>query len=142
MKKKTCLLIQIVLLVWFFLSMIGIRLGDKYLVTCSYKDDGIFFIIYVISLLLFIFKERIGKFIMAIWLSMWLITQFLSHEWYTIFNKGYMGLVDVKMKYFSDTIHWLDIESRYVPDLYHTILHLLILSALIMLIMYIKKNKH
>ena len=33
---------QIVLLLWFFLDMTGLYLGDKCLVTRSYKEDGFF----------------------------------------------------------------------------------------------------
>lgn len=141
MKKRNCMVFQIVLLVWFFLDMIGVYFGDKCLVTRSYADDGIFFVIYLISLALFIFREKIGKWIVAGWLSMWFIAQFISHEWYTIFGVGFMGSVDGKIKYFLKTIHWLDIKGRYIPDVYHTILHILILSALIATIIYIVKSK-
>lgn len=43
MKKRNCMVFQIVLLVWFFLDMIGVYFDGKCLVTRSYTDDGIFF---------------------------------------------------------------------------------------------------
>ena len=44
-----CRLVQLILLVWFFLDMTGLSFDDKCLVTQSYKDDGLFFIIYSFS---------------------------------------------------------------------------------------------
>ena len=74
MKKKYVIICCIVLLVWFFLDMIGLNFGNQYLVSQSFSDDGIFFIIYVTSLLLFAFKEKIGKYILNMWLFLWLLT--------------------------------------------------------------------
>ena len=48
MKKIYCIVVQIALLLWFFLDMTGLYFGDKCLVTRSYKEDGIFFIVYLI----------------------------------------------------------------------------------------------
>lgn len=129
------------LLIWFFLDMTGLYFGENCLVTTSYKDDGIFFIIYFVIFLIFIFKEKIGKWLAVGWLSIWFLTQFLCHEWYTIFNSGIMGSLDGKIKFFSGTIKWLNIDGKYIPDLYHTILHLLIITALVSTLIYIAKTK-
>ncbi len=40
-------IVQMVLLLWFFLDMIGFNLGNKCLVTRSYKEDGTIFLGYV-----------------------------------------------------------------------------------------------
>lgn len=141
MKKMYCIIAQIILLLWFFLDMIGIHFGDKCLVTRSYKDDGVFFLIYLVSMILFITKESIGKWFVIGCMSMWFLIQFICHEWYTIFNGGFMGSLEGKIEYFSGTIQWLQIEGRYIPDVYHTILHILIILALTITIMYIAKNK-
>ena len=77
MKKKYCMIPLIALLIWFFLDMTGLYFGENCLVTTSYKDDGIFFIIYFVIFLIFIFKEKIGKWLTAGWLSIWFLTQFL-----------------------------------------------------------------
>lgn len=74
--------------------MTGFYFQDKCLVTRSYKDDGIFFLIYLVMVIFFIVKEKIGKWIMIGWLMMWFITQFLCHEWYTIFNSGLLLKTD------------------------------------------------
>ena len=45
MKKIVCIVTQIILLLWFFLDMTGVYFEESYLVTRSYKEDGIFFVI-------------------------------------------------------------------------------------------------
>ena len=141
MKKIHCIIAQLILLIWFFLDMTGVYFGDKCLVTRSYKDDGIFFLIYLATVILFIAADRIGKWISIGWMLIWFVIQFLCHEWYTIFNNGFMGKLEEKIEYFSGTLQWLKIEGRYVPDIYHTVLHILILYALIVTIIYAIKNK-
>ncbi|HPY97624.1 MAG TPA: hypothetical protein PLZ06_01065 [Clostridia bacterium] len=139
--KKTCMIFQTLLLMWFFLDMTGVSLGDKCLVTQSYREDGVFFLIYLFTVILFIVKVHIGKWLVVVWTSLWFIAQFLSHEWYTIFNCGIMGSVEGKIKYFSGTLQWIRIEGKYIPDIYHTVLHILILLVLISTIIYIVKSK-
>lgn len=129
------------LLLWFFLDMTGVYFGEKCLVTKSFKDDGIFFIIYFIAVLLFIIKEKIGKWFIIIWSAIWFIIQFLCHEWYTIFNSGFMGTLQGKINYFSGTMQWLKIDGKYIPDIYHTVLHILILLVLVITSVYAFKNK-
>ena len=139
MKKTYCIIAQMILLLWFFLDMIGIHFGDKCLVTRSYKEDGIFFLIYLIAVVLFIIEEKFGKWFVICWMSMWFVIQFMCHEWYSIFNGGFMGTLEGKIEFFSGTIQWLQIEGRYVPDVYHTILHVLILCTLTVTIIYTVK---
>lgn len=121
--------------------MTGVYFGENCLVTRSYKDDGIFFIIYLIAVLLFIIKENIGKWFVIIWSAIWFIIQFLCHEWYTIFNSGFMGTLQGKINYFSGTMQWLKIDGKYIPDIYHTVLHILILLVLVITSVYAFKNK-
>lgn len=141
MKKIHCMIAQMILLIWFFLDMTGVYFGDKCLVTRSYQDDGVMFLIYLVTVILFIVKEKIGKWLVIGWTTMWFITQFLCHEWYTIFNGGFMGTLEGKIAYFSGTMQWLQIEGRYIPDIYHTILHILILYALVSTVLYVVKDK-
>ena len=138
--NKTCIAFQIILFVWFFLEMIGVYFGDKCLVTQSYKEDGLFFLIYLTAIILFIIKDKIGKWIVAVWTSIWFVIQFLCHEWYTIFNDGIMGSLEGKIKYFSETVQWIKIEGKYIPDIYHTVLHILLLLVIITTFMFIKKT--
>ena len=141
MKKIYCTVVQIALLLWFFLDMTGLYFGDKCLVTRSYKEDGIFFIVYLFTIIVFLIKENVGKWLVIGWTSMWLVIQFMCHEWYTIFGSGFMGTLEGKIEYFSGTIQWLQIDGKYMPDVYHTILHILILCVLTLTFIYAKRNK-
>ena len=141
MKKRYCIITQTLLLLWFFLDMTGVYFSNSYLVTRSYKDDGLFFLIYLVAIILFIFKEKIGKWAVWVWTSLWFVIQFLCHEWYTIFSKGVMGSLEDKIKYFSGAIKWIEIDGRYIPDVYHTILHILILAVVITTALYIRNSK-
>ena len=141
MKKRYCIITQTLLLLWFFLDMTGVYFSNSYLVTRSYKDDGLFFLIYLVAMILFIFKEKIGKWAVWVWTSLWFVIQFLCHEWYTIFSKGVMGSLEDKIKYFSGAVKWLEIDGRYIPDVYHTILHILILAVVITTALYIRNSK-
>ncbi len=141
MKKRYCIITQTLLLLWFFLDMTGVYFSNSYLVTRSYKDDGLFFLIYLATMILFIFKEKIGKWAVWVWTSLWFVIQFLCHEWYTIFSKGVMGSLEDKIKYFSGAIKWIEIDGRYIPDVYHTILHILILAVVITTALYIRNSK-
>lgn len=137
MRKRSCIITNIVLLGWFFLDMVGLYFGELYLVTRSWKDDGIFFLIFLISLLLFIFKERVGRYILTIWLSIWLVTQFLSHELFTIIGGG-----EGKIRYFEGSIKLINSDILYIPYLYHIILHVLILIALVTTLLYSSSLKN
>lgn len=136
MNKKICVILNFLLLTWFSLDMIGMEINGQILVTRSYREDGVFFFIFLAMFLWFIFKEKIGKYLLTGWLFMWLITQFIFHWYYTVF-----GPSEDKMNYFADTIKLIHSNNIYIPDLYHIILHLLILIALINMIIYLNKSK-
>lgn len=80
MKKIHCITVQLALLLWFFLDMTGFYFGNNCLVWRSYKADGIFFLIYLIAVILFIVKEQIGKWFVIVWLGTWFVIQFICHE--------------------------------------------------------------
>ncbi len=136
MKKNKVLIANLCLFSWFGLDMVGFNINGNILVSSAWKDDGIYFIIYSIILILFIFYEKVGKNLLLISLSIWFITQFLSHEYYTLFGGG-----EKKIDYFSNTIKLFKSSTLYIPDLYHIVLHLLIIISLFYLIIYIRKSK-
>lgn len=108
--KKSVLISNIILLIWYFLAMVGVKIGAKYLVEGAFKDEWIFMIIPIITYIVMLFTKNVGRILHLIWLGMWFITQFLSHEWYTIFGKGVMGNVDYKITYFKDCIQLVSIN--------------------------------
>lgn len=73
----------------------------------------------------------VGKWVLFTILLLWLIVQFLCHWYYTIF-----GVSEQKLKgyneCFKDAVYLIPpSDKRLIPDLYHIILHLLILANLI-----------
>lgn len=130
------IIFNIPLLVWFFFNMTGLVIGDSILVSQSYREDGIFFIIYVISLVSFTYLKEKCKVVLPIWLSIWFLTQMYSHWYFTIF-----GPWDGKNRFFADTIKLISHSERYIPDLYHIVLHILVLTALINSIKYFKNSR-
>lgn len=136
MTKRYSIVANILLLAWFFLDMTGLYFRGNYLVTRSWREDGVFFVIFLLALLIFVFKEQVGKYILSIWLGIWLITQFLSHELFTIIGGG-----EGKIRYFENSIKLIDYKLRYIPDLYHIILHILIFIALLTTLKHCKQPK-
>ncbi|MDF2845619.1 MAG: putative rane protein [Herbinix sp.] len=134
--KRITVLSNLVLLAWFFLDMVGLSFGNNILVTRSYKEDGIYFIIFAVAVILFILKEKVGKYILLIWLSLWFTTQFYSHWYITI-----LGPWERLRTYFVNTIKLIPTKNIYIPDLYHIVLHLLILVSFISLIVFLISSK-
>lgn len=141
MKKSHMIIGNIILLLWYFLSMTGLKIGDKYLVISVFKEEWIFMLVPILTFILCLTTGKIGKNIHLVWLGMWFITQFLSHEWYTIFGSGFMGDMDKKIAHFTDCIQLINVDERYVPDVYHIVLHILIIVAFVMTVLY-KKAKN
>ena len=137
MKKIVCIVTQIILLLWFFLDMTGVYFEESYLVTRSYKEDGIFFVIYLVTVVLFLIKDKIGKWAVSVWCSLWFAVQFFSHELVTITGNGYEN----KSHYFEGAVKWLEIDGVYIPDVYHTVLHILILTVLVTTIVFMISSK-
>ena len=86
--KLYVLIPSVVLLVWFFLDMIGFDINGKPLVEEAFKDDFIFFAIYVIAIVSFILIDKIGRWVLSGWLFMWFVTQFFSHWYLTLTGTG------------------------------------------------------
>lgn len=140
--KKKCLFIISILFVWFSLDMTGFSFTNITLVESAWNQaDGVWWLIFLTLSILFIFKERIGKYLLFIFILTWLIIQFNCHWYHTIFGTSVEKLNSYNL-YFKNTLHIIpSSEEILIPDLYHIILHLLILSSLITLIMYIFNNK-
>ncbi|WLC62223.1 hypothetical protein [Clostridium sp. CM028] len=78
---------------------------------------------------------------LSIFLTTWPIIQYSSHWNYTIF-----GVTERKLRgyneYFANTFHVIPpSDSILIPDLYHIILHILIITLLVLMLIYILKNK-
>ena len=140
MKKKWILIFNIALLFWYFLSMTGMKIGNEYLVTSAFEEEWLFMFVPITTFILMLITKKVGRIIHLVWLGMWFVTQFLSHEWYTIFGSGFMGDMNNKIAYFADCIQLIDVNERYVPDVYHVVLHILIIVAFIMTLLFKDDN--
>ena len=47
-----------------------------------------------------------------------------------------MGEMDKKIAYFSECIQLINVDGRYVPDVYHIVLHILIIIAFVVALLY------
>lgn len=136
MNKKHCIVVNGILLLWFLLDMTGLSFGNQMLVSQAWKEDGVFFLIYAAAFIWFLAKEKIGKYALLGWLFLWFVAQLYSHWYFTI-----AGPWEGKMQYFSDTIKLIPSSTVYIADLYHIILHLLIVFALIYTLVYCLKRR-
>ena len=126
-------LVQIVLWIWFLGCIRTYRIG-KYLLVEGMGIKSAEFVmlcLYSIGLISFHFFQPAGKWILFAILMFWLVVQFFCHWYYTIF-----GASESKLQGYNDcfrnTIHIFPIsEKRIVPDLYHMILHILILGNMV-----------
>ena len=44
--------------------------------------------------------------------------------------------MDKKIAYFSECIQLINVDGRYVPDVYHIVLHILIIVAFVVTLLY------
>ena len=141
MSKKICIRANLILLIWFFFDMTGLRIGNFILTEMAWQEDGIFFIIYIACFLLFLFKDKFGKYVLSIWIFLWGITQFFSHWYYTIFGASQSKL-NMYNNIYSETYHIVSrSETTIVPDLYHIILHILIVISFLCTINCLRRKK-
>ena len=89
-------------------------------------------VLFTIGIGCFLLWEPMGKWVLLVELALWLVEQFFCHEYFTIFGssskklKGYNACFEGTVKLFPVS------ETRLIPDLYHIVLHLLILADLVL----------
>lgn len=87
-------------------------------------------ILFTLGIGIYLIWEPIGEWVLLIELALWLIEQFLCHEYFTIFGagakklKGYNACFEGTVKLFPVS------KTRLIPDFYHIVLHLLIATDL------------
>ena len=127
------ILMQALLWIWFLGCTITYRIGKHLLVDgMGIKSaEFIMLCLYRIGLVSYHIFLSAGKWILLTILLLWFIVQFLCHWYYTIFGasekklRGYNECFRVTFRIFTMS------EVRLVPDLYHIILHILILANII-----------
>ena len=112
------LILQIILWGWFLGCI------------CTYRPGGRL----LVGGLLFWLLPAVGKWVLPAVLLFWAAVQFLCHWYYTIFGASEKKLAGYN-RCFKDTVHLFPAsETRLIPDLYHIVLHLLILANLVLCI--------
>ncbi len=123
------LVLEIVLLIWFFGCIVTFRISRHILVEGMgiHSAEFIMFCLYASGILGSIIFPLVGRRILIFILLAWFIIQFFCHWYYTIF-----GASEAKIKgynqCFRNTVKIIPLnEHRIIPDLYHIVLHGLIL---------------
>ena len=127
------ILMQAVLWIWFLGCTTTYRIGKHLLVDgMGIKSaEFIMLCLYSIGLVSYHIFLSAGKWILLTILLLWFIVQFLCHWYYTIFGSSEKKLRGYN-ECFRDTIRIFPMsEVRLVPDVYHIILHILILANII-----------
>ena len=135
----TVLIFQIALWGWFFGCICTYRVGGRLLVEgMGIKSAECFMLcLYTVGAVLYWQLPHIGKWVLPAVLLFWGTVQFFCHWYYTIFGASPQKLAGYN-RCFGQTIHLFPAsETRLVPDLYHIILHLLILTNLVLCVLRI-----
>ena len=88
--------------------------------------------LYSLGIVLFHWFQPAGKWILSGILTLWFIVQFMCHWYYTIFGaserklQGYNDCFRESIRIFPMS------DKRLVPDLYHIVLHILILINIVL----------
>ena len=121
---------QALLGIWFLGCITTWRFGRILLVEgMGIKSaEFVMLCLYSIGLISYHAFQSAGKWILFSVLALWFIVQFFCHWYYTIFGASEEKLKSYNLC-FKDTLRLVPMsETRLIPDLYHIILHLLILS--------------
>lgn len=133
-------IIELVLALCFFGCICTYRIGKYVLVEgMGVKSaEFVMFCSYVMGIVLFWVFPAVGEWWLLVVLTAWFIIQFFCHWYYTLF-----GASEKKLKgyneCFKNTVHVIPAsDKRLIPDLYHMILHLLILTNIVLIIYAIR----
>ena len=127
------ILLQAVLWIWFLGCTFTYRIGKHLLVEGMGFKSAEFLVLclYSLGLAAFYCFVPAGKWILFGILLLWFIVQFMCHWYYTIFGASERKLQGYN-DCFRDAVRLFPMsDTRLIPDLYHIILHLLILLNLI-----------
>lgn len=127
---------QIILWLWFLGCVVTWRAGRYLLVEGMGIRSAEFIMLcaYTAGMAVCLFFRPAGKWVLLGILILWFIVQFFCHWYYTIF-----GASPEKIRGYNDcfrnTVRVFRMrEDRLIPDLYHIVLHVLILLNIILLL--------
>lgn len=127
------ILLQAALWIWFLGCTTTYRIGKYLLVEGMGAKSAEFAVLCLYSLALAAFHclQPAGKWILLGVLLLWFAVQFMCHWYFTIFEASERKLKGYN-ECFRDAVRIFPMsDKRLVPDLYHIVLHLLILLNII-----------
>ena len=127
------ILLQAALWIWFLGCVTTYRLGKHMLVEGMGVKSAEFgaLCLYSVGLIAYHCFQPAGKWILLGILLLWFAVQFMCHWYYTLFGASERKLQGYN-DCFKDTIRLFPMsDKRLVPDLYHILLHVLILLNII-----------
>ena len=131
------ILFQAALWIWFLGCTTTYRLGKYTLVEGMGIKSAEFatLCLYSSGLFLYHFLPSAGKWILLAILILWFVVEFFCHWYYTVFGAGAKKIRGYN-ECFRDTVRLFPMrEDRLIPDMYHIVLHLLILLNIVLLLL-------
>lgn len=128
--KIAIIIAQAVLFAWFFGCICTYKIRGRVLVDGMGIKSAEFFMLclYALSVALFWIVPKIGKWALFAVLLFWITIQFFCHWYYTVFGVSEKKLTGYN-QCFRNTIRIFPASGmRLVPDLYHIVLHALIIA--------------
>ena len=127
------IIFQIVLWIWFLGCTITYRVGKKLLVEGVGLKSAEFVVLclYTLGIIAFHCFQPLGKWILFGILILWFIVQFMCHWYFTFFGASERKLQGYN-DCFRDSVRIFPMsDKRLIPDLYHIVLHILILINIV-----------
>ena len=132
--RNAIIVVSCLLWLWFLGCTFTWKFGKVLLVegTGLKSIEFAALVLFTLGICSFLLWEQIGKWVLLVELVLWLVEQFFCHEYFTIFGssskklRGYNECFDGTVKLFPVS------ETRLIPDLYHIVLHLMILADLLL----------
>ena len=125
---------QAVLWIWFLGCTVTYRIGKHLLVEGVGLKSAEFAVLCLYSLALAAFYcfPQAGKWVLFGVLLLWFAVQFMCHWYYTIFGASERKLQGYN-DCFRDSVRIFPMsDKRLIPDLYHIVLHILILVNMVL----------
>lgn len=127
------IILQALLWIWFLGCTTTYRIGKYTLVEEMGVKSAEFIVLclYSTGLICYYLLQPAGKWVLLAILILWFVVEFFCHWYFTFF-----GVSEKKLKEYNEcfrnTIHVFKMsETNLVPDLYHIVQHVLILSNII-----------
>lgn len=133
--ELTVIIVTAALWLWFLGAVVTYRLG-KYLLVEGVgvkSAEGFMLALFTAGALLYLLHPRAGRWVLLAVLLLWLTVQFFCHWYYTLFGASPRKLEGYN-RCFAGTLRLIpQSDTRLIPDLYHIVLHTLILLDILML---------